>query len=159
MYEFAPKRNVLWPVDMPQQSEDGSEAPPRRMLIRYKLLTRTELAARNAIIARSLVGNLTGVTDPNEAERIIAAAEQRAAANAEQLRERVLGWRDPASGKAGDFTAEEREALLEDFPTFDALLRGLVEASEGARAKNSSPGPASPPAEVQTSANAAGPQA
>jgi len=159
MFEFAPKRIVLWPVDLPQRTDDGSEAPDKRLLIRYKLLTRSELAARNVDIARTAASNLRSITDMAEAERIILGAEERAATYADMLRERLLGWRDPASGQTGDFSDEDRAALIEDAPTFRALLDGLIDASENAKAKNSSPGPASPPAEAQTNASAAGAQA
>lgn len=148
MFPFAPKGEIEWPVDLPR-----SDA---RVLIRFRRLTKTELRERNAQAAVLLADRLTPDTTAEQIAALVAQANARAVATDAELRERVLGWRDPATGAAADFTPAELDALIEDRPTFEALLAALIECSEQGKAKNSSPGPASPPVEAQTNANADG---
>ena len=143
MFKFAVNRQVLWPVVVHIPRDDGSgEGLEAQVKIRYRLLTQAELTARareDLESARVVGGDQTvveGLLAQISPERI----EQRL----QELKDRITGWEDFADeqGEPLPFTPENLAAVLDVPYLRGPIERGLVEASQGARAKNSSPGSA-----------------
>lgn len=179
------KDNVVpWRVDVPERGEDG-ELITVPVVFRFRIYTRQELrdkahqraaAARIALAdaMRSLVG--VKLDDPAGAVAVEAAAKAAEAAerdiydaddiDARELAARIVGWRardvtDEETGQPIEFTEQLRDVMLTDEARFHALRVGLLEASHGARRKNSLPGPAGSPAVAQggEASNSGGSQA
>lgn len=143
MFKFAISRQVLWPVVVRIPRDDGTgEAIEAQIKIRYRLLTQTELTARardDLETARAVGSDQAGVDGLLE-----QISPERVDRRLQEMKGRITGWEDFADeqGEPLPFTAENLAAVL-DVPYLRAPIeRGLIEASQGARAKNLSPGSA-----------------
>jgi len=156
MFVHANNGCVRWPVEVNQVQPDGSTTTVT-IYITYQRLTRTEQRARDEEILaysrdfRALVPTEASPdTDELRAKRV-ALSDARTKADDDRLRDRVKGWSNigDLDGKPLPFTAAALEAFIDDSLLRDTLLSGLLEASVGAKAKNSSPGLAGYPEPVQ----------
>lgn len=143
MFTFAQDGNVLWPVKLVVRTADGEDPGEAEVKFLFRIFTRAERKAREQSM-RGALGALraaNGDVDFAKAEENLRTLEDQAEAD---LRERVLGWRGivGADGAELAFTPALRDALLNDEAHYARIAAGLNEASLGARAKNSSPGPA-----------------
>lgn len=147
MFRFAAKNVVFWPVELSTRGAEG-EPVTAKAYIGYRILERKELRARDRAGLMAL-----GDTSKPFAERI-ADADRIEADNAALLRERIVGWREIVDNDdvSVPFSAENVAALLADDLLFKSLLRGLFEASRGAREKNLLPGPGGTPVPAQITA-------
>jgi len=144
MFRFADLDRVLQPVEI----AGGS------MRVLYRILSRTELRARERDATLAIAGRLDVNGAPKTTEEVaglLDASLAREQGNESLLRERVLGWYDleGPDGTPLEFTAERLEALLATDYGYRALLDGLLRASREGPAKNSSPGPGGTPARDQ----------
>lgn len=156
MFRFAQDGRVRWPVTVEQVQEDGSTAP-ETFTATYRALSRDELRARDdaqmeyARKVRALYPE-EGASDTDAAaHQRRELADQRVQADDALLRDRVTGWdgiADP-DGTPIEFSAETLAAFMRNALLRDALLTGLIDASAGARSKNSLPGLAGLPAPAQ----------
>ncbi|HET6805325.1 MAG TPA: hypothetical protein VFH59_07800 [Frateuria sp.] len=156
MFRFASDGRVRWPLSIDQLQEDGGTAAAS-FVVEYRAFTRDELKQRDAALreyARQMAELMPveGALDTaDHASKRQALTEARVKADDDQLRERVKGWKgiaDP-SGAEIPFTPDNLQALLNNVLVRDVLLAGLVEASTGARGKNSLPGLAGLPVPAQ----------
>jgi hypothetical protein len=156
MFRFASDGRVRWPLTLDQVQEDGSTAAAS-FIVEYRVLTRDELKAReDALRAYSLkmaeLMPAAGALDTAEnANQRRALTDERVKADDAELRARVKGWSGigDAAGEALPVTPENLQALLANALLRDVLLAGLIEASTGARGKNSLPGLAGLPVPAQ----------
>ncbi|MGE0289688.1 MAG: hypothetical protein AB7I42_25640 [Bradyrhizobium sp.] len=141
MFKFARKREVLWPVTVLVPLDDGSgQVAEMEIRIRYRLLTSTELNDRAreelevALSAGVEGGAVDGMLAQLSPDRINKAMED--------LKGRITGWEGLAdeAGEPLAFTPENLDGVLEIPYLRTAIHRGLVEASQGAPAKNSKAG-------------------
>lgn len=167
MFTLAKNGIVWWRIDVPDRDDDGElvERP-----VRFQLLIRTRAELRQQRLDRMRDGatalgeamqQLTRARTAADVESATAAVQAAVdriadtdAAAADDLAQRIVGWNaeditDADTGKPVAFTPELRDALLADEARYKALRRGLQEASEGARRKNSLPGRAGSPAPAQ----------
>jgi hypothetical protein len=144
MFRFAPQRIVFWPVELPQRTEEG-ELVTGKAYIGYELLARDELRERT----RNRLELLDeGIPAPARIER----SDKLDAQDGALLRARIKDWRgiENDAGDAVPFKKATLESLLRDPLLYKALLDGLLDASAGARSKNSLPGPGGAPAPAQS---------
>lgn len=115
MFKFATQRRVLWPIEIKVPSDDGSgKVESVEVKVLFDLMTRSEAKAIE--------------DDIDKAPHV--------------LPEKVKGWEGIAneSGEPIEFSAENLDALL-DIPYIErAFAIGLIQASNGAPAKNSKAG-------------------
>lgn len=145
MYKLTTKRIILWPVPLRMLREDGSgTVDETQVRIRYLLLTQEELDeySREAIEAIAKYGNVEHALEamtPGEIEK-----------RKKWLKHHILGWADGEianeNGEPLEGTQENIDALLSVPYLRQDLVNGLIEASRGAPAKNSLPGPDGSPA-------------
>lgn len=111
MFKFAKSRRVLWPVviSVPSDSGDGTVTEyPVKVL--YELLTRSD----------------------------VQTVQEQPEVGQEMLRDKIQGWEGIADedGQVLVYSPEALEALL-DVPYIErAFSTGLLQASNGAPAKN-----------------------
>ncbi|WP_130617994.1 hypothetical protein [Dyella amyloliquefaciens] len=156
MFVHANNGCVRWPVEVNQVQPDGSTTTVT-IYITYQRLTRTEQRARDEeIIAYSrqfrLLVPADGESDTDDLRaKRVALSDERTKADDDRLRTRVKGWSNigDIEGNPLAFTAQALEAFIDDSLLRDTLLSGLLDASVGAKAKNSSPGLAGYPEPVQ----------
>lgn len=160
MLKLSPTNEVWWRIDVPDRDDNG-ELVAQPVRFRLRIYTRTELKARAAAridaagnaLAEAMRAMLSAKSqdDVAAAREAIDAAGQRLAEDdqvqADDLRARIVGWNadditGEEDGQPVEFSEQLRDALLADEARFEALRAGLLEASRGARAKNSLPGPA-----------------
>jgi hypothetical protein len=166
MIKLAQDNVVWWRVNIPDRTEDGEivEQPVR---FRLRIYTREELKQRGldrgnrgAAETAEAMRRLITVRTRQDIDAALADAQKaitRMAADdtleLEELRSRIVGWNaDDIRGPDDEpvsFSEQLRDALLADEARYQALSRGLLEASHGARPKNSLPGPAGSPAVAQ----------
>jgi hypothetical protein len=148
MYRFAASNKVFWPVTLPSRGEDGVPVEATAY-IGYLYLSRDELRARDRNAVQAM-----GVGVPLESR--LAEVDKLDAANVELLRTRIFNWKDIADNNDVPlpFSPETLDAMLADALLFNALLKGLFEASRGAREKNLSPGPGGASAPARNGATA-----
>ncbi len=112
MFKFAAKRRVLWPVTISVPSDDGSgKIKEHNVKVLFELLNRSE------------------------AQEIQDAPEK----GEDVLTDKVRGWEGIAdeNGEPIEYSTENLKALL-DVPYVErAFSIGLLQASNGAPAKNS----------------------
>jgi hypothetical protein len=111
MFKLARKREVLWPVTI-QTARDGGETDEHEINLRFQLLTNSELSS------------VSKMTDEESGEL---------------LRSKIKGWSEvfDEDGNALEFSEANLAACL-DLPEFSFPASiALVQASRGARAKNS----------------------
>jgi hypothetical protein len=150
MFRLANLGVVQWPVQLPQPDGSGERAT---IFVSYAILTREELRdeqRRYAAAYRGAVAALGAEPDQATLDRLESEGDARDAAALDMLRTRIKGW----SGIEDDdgpvaFAADKLDALLAYELYAQPLLTGLFDASRGALAKNSSPGPAGAAAQVQ----------
>lgn len=151
MFQFAQDGRVRWPVTLDQVQEDGSIAAQEFGVV-YRRLTRDELKARRAklMAVQKAIADLHAQEGDHRAE-IQQAYDAQLADDDASLRDRVLDWYGIADADQQPiaFSTTVLDAFLQDELLRNALLIGLLEASEGVRAKNSSPGLAGWPAATQ----------
>lgn len=166
MIRLAADNTVWWRVNVPDRNDDGEivEQPVR---FRFRIYTRKELkekalarANAGAVATAEAMRKLVGQRTREEIDAALAEAEAAIARMgddeelaAQELRDRIIGWRPEditdQDGQSVSFSEQLRDALLADEARYQALRRGLLEASRGARPKNSLPGPAGSPAAAQ----------
>jgi hypothetical protein len=119
MFRFAAQREVLWPVTVSVPVDGG--VAPTELQIRYRLLTRSELAD---------LGERLRATEGGE-RALMATLDGLLAA-------RITGWEGIAdeSGAPLPFTPETLAAVLDVPYLREAIEAGLYAASRGALAKN-----------------------
>ena len=152
MFTFANENKVWWKVNLVARNEATGDVEDAPVMLLYLIFTRSELKQREKRLQAALGKLRTAKTD---AEMQAAAAEfdtieQR---NTADTLDRVRDWRDIVSGAdstALQFSRESLKALLDDEAQYTRIASGLLEASRGARAKNSSPGPAGSAASGQS---------
>lgn len=164
MFDLAKIGVVRWPVTL--TVDDGDAFTDVPVSIAYRVFTRAELRQRgtgqmqSALMAMLDIAKRPAPATPDEvAQReadIRAAAESldsAAVAEEGELLARIVGWTGfvGADGQPAEYTRELGGALIAHEPHFRALWNGLMEASQQARPKNSSPGAAGPAALGQTS--------
>lgn len=156
MFVHANNGCVRWPVEVNQMQPDGSTTTVT-IYVTYLRLTRSEQRARDEEILtysrafRALVpADGSADTDELRVQRV-ALSDSRTKADDDRLRDRVKGWSNigDLDGKPLAFSLAALEAFIDDSLLRDTLLSGLLEASVGAKAKNSSPGLAGYPEPVQ----------
>lgn len=156
MFVHANNGCVRWPVEVNQVQPDGSTTSVT-IYVSYLRLTRTEQRSRDEEImaySRDFRSSVPadGETDTDELRaKRVELSNERTKADDQRLRERVKGWSNigDVDGKPLAFTSQALEAFIDDSLLRDTLLTGLLEASVGAKAKNSSPGLAGYPEPVQ----------
>jgi hypothetical protein len=122
MFRLAKNREVLWPIRVSVPIDGGVETA--ELSIRYRLLTRSELAA--------LGDRLKAATSEGESTVSLMGVLDGL------LSERITGW----EGLAGEdgaplaFTPEHLAAVLDVPYLREAIEAGLYAASRGALAKN-----------------------
>lgn len=170
MFKLATNNEVWWRIDLPDRDGNG-EVVMVPVRFRLRIYTRQEMQARklNRIRegAAALADAMTALTQSATPEAVetahtavIAAVDAiRSTDNDDvaELADRICGWNpadvvDAETGAPVEFTTALRDALLSDEARFKALRDGLLEASRGARSKNSLPGPAGRMAEAQAGA-------
>lgn len=154
MFDLAKLGIVHWPVTLAVDNGDGTftDVP---VTIGYRVFTRAELRERgNGQMQAALTAMLEiarrpppGTADElvqREADIRAASDNITSAAVAEEdvLIQRMVSWTGFVGdgGKPVDYTPALGRALIEHEPHFRALWNGLMESSQQARPKNSSPG-------------------
>lgn len=120
MFKFARNREVLWPVTISAPADGGPQKV--EIKVRYKLLTRSELA--------ELSERLKAAAEGSDAD-VISTLDSL-------LAERITGW-DGIADEAGNplaFTPDNVAAVLDVPYVREAIESGLYAASRGAVAKN-----------------------
>lgn len=156
MFRFAQDGLVRWPVSLQQLQDDGSTAE-QTFTVTYQRLTKAERRQRDADVTQHLHAfrellAATEVGDTAELQGARAAlVDTRAAVDDDLLRDRVKGWDGVTDqeGKPLPFSGDLLEAFIDDDLLRNTLLQGLVDASAGAKSKNSLPGLAGLPVPAQ----------
>lgn len=141
MFQFANENKVWWKVNLVVRNAETGDVEDSPVMLLYKIFARAELKQREKRLQAAL-SKLRAAKSEGEmlaATREFDAIEER---NASDMIERVVGWRDISGpeGEALPFTREALKALLDDEAQYTRISAGLLEASRGARAKNSLPG-------------------
>lgn len=142
MFTFANENKVWWKVNLVARNASGEVADAPVMVL-YRLFTRAELKKREKRMQTAL-GKLRVAKVDADMEAATAEFEAIEEQSTADLIDRVCDWRDivDADNAALAFSPDMLKALLNDPPQYERIAAGLLEASRGARAKNSSPGPA-----------------
>lgn len=156
MFRFATDGRVRWPLTIDQVQEDGATQAQGFGVV-YTILTRGELRDRESRLqayTRALHALYPPEGQPDTADLAAQRAEltdKRVAEDDTLLLERITGWDSIADqdGKDIPFSEKMLRAFLADALLRQTLLSGLIDASLGAPAKNSSPGLAGMPARAQ----------
>lgn len=152
MFRFAKDGCVRWPLSISQVQPDGSIAD-QPFIVTYLRLTPDERTQRDTDVSayltkfRALLADDTGGQDAERA----ALAAARKKQDDQLLRDRVKDWSGigDQDGVTLSFSADLLDAFLADDLLRNTLLQGLVDASAGAKSKNSLPGLAGLPVPVQ----------
>lgn len=150
MFKLADIGIVEWPVHIDHGSIDST------LHLQYQVLGRKELRERARTGTQAMLERLNGAGAPRTSEDLIAlldAANTRDDGDEALLLERVKGWRAEdmadADGAPVPYSAERLQALLAQDFLFGPIRDGLFAASRAGPAKNSKPGPAGTPGQVQ----------
>lgn len=153
MFRFADKGEVLWPVPL-RQSDDSGEVQDVTVRVRYRLLPRKVLRARERLALSRL--NVQAVREATTTEALAELLDEvtaREEADEALLLQHVTGWLAEdfcdADGQPVAFAPERLQAMLEFDAFFKPLMAGLHAASREGPAKNSKPGPGGTPALAQ----------
>jgi hypothetical protein len=141
MFQFANEGKVWWRVNLVARDAEGGDPTDVPVFLLYRIYTRKELKERERKL-KAPMAKLGQSKDEASMMSILREVEALDDKNAAELVERVHDWRDIGDGK-GDplkFSRERLKALLDDEAQYARISAGLLEASKGARAKNSSPG-------------------
>jgi hypothetical protein len=152
MFKFAQDGKVYWPVNLVAfDAAEGAEPVDVKVAFLFKRYTRTELRAREKLLEKPMALLRVAKTEEEISTALDTLNELNDKADAD-MADRVLGWRGvfDIAGKPLEFSPEVLAALLDDEAQYKRIAAGLNEASRGAKAKNSSPGPAGSPAPGQT---------
>lgn len=143
MFRFAQSREAYWPVDLPSRSVTG-EVVTHRVLIRYRLMSRSELLEANKRLQAATARKLAEYARKGETadlSAILDEMDRESRAEYEDVLARVTGWRDgDIADETGEPLAYSREvvaAMCEDQAIYQALVAGMYAASRGAPPKNS----------------------
>lgn len=156
MFRFAKDGRVRWPVSVEQVQADGSTATQSFAAV-FVTLTRDELRTRDAAMieyTRQMRALLPTDgqpdTDANSIQRQ-ALTDARMSADDALLLSRVKDWDGIADqdDQPLPFSGDTLTALVNNELMRGVLLNGLIDASSGARSKNSQPGLAGLPAPAQ----------
>lgn len=141
MFQLANEGKVWWRVNLVTRNAETGDVEDAPVMLLYKIFSRSDIKQREKRLQTAL-GKLRAAK--TEAEMTTATSqfdgiEER---NTADVLERVVDWRDisGSDGTALPFTAATLKALLEDEAQYARISAGLLEASRGARVKNSSPG-------------------
>ena len=141
MFQLANEGKVWWRVNLVTRNAETGDVEDAPVMLLYKIFSRSDIKQREKRLQTAL-GKLRAAK--TEAEMTTATSqfdgiEER---NTADVLERVVDWRDISGtdGTALPFTAATLKALLEDEAQYARISAGLLEASRGARVKNSSPG-------------------
>jgi len=152
MFRFAKDGCVRWPLSIQQVQPDGSIAD-QSFIVTYLRLTPDERTQRDTDVAAYLKQFRDLLVDDNngqDAERaaLVAARKKQ---DDQLLRDRVKDWSGigDQDGVTLPFSADLLDAFIADELLRNTLLQGLVNASTGAKSKNSLPGLAGLPVPAQ----------
>jgi hypothetical protein len=140
MFEFTEGNECFWPVKLPRRTEAG-EIELCEVLVRYRIFTRKELAAKRndaaKRVSQQLADAIQAVDGQVARETALDELAQIDATTEAEVRERITGWKGiTRNGEEMPFSADVLDLLLTDQARYEALRDGLYEASRGARAKN-----------------------
>lgn len=152
MFRFAKDGCVRWPLSIPQVQTDGSIAD-QPFIVTYERLTRAERKQRDSDVAAYLQKFRALLDDGGDLHAAAreALVEARTQQDDQLLRDRVKGW-EGITDQAGvtlPFSVDVLDAFIADELLRNTLLQGLVDASAGAKSKNSLPGLAGLPVPAQ----------
>jgi len=152
MFTLANEGKVWWRVNLVARTEEDGEPKDVPVLILYRVYKRSELKARERALNKSVatmtkaVGEARGTTEDVEdiVTKSMREVETIEAETMNDLVARVCDWKQiiGPDGEPLKFSKALLKSLLEDEPQYQRVMAGLREASKGAHAKNSSPGPA-----------------
>lgn len=164
MFGLANEGKIWARVEIPDRNEEGEIVlVPVRLLLRP--YTRAELREQRMVGMRAhlqpVLESLDRLSSAEGEDAVrTASADVRSAIDSYEAAEiasdrdiasRVCGWRaEDVGGEA--FAPDLLAALLADEARFQAIRAGLLDASRGARRKNSPPGPAGLPGPAQVGA-------
>lgn len=154
MFRYAPQGKVFWPIVFTARNPENGELVEGVAHVQYSLLTRAELKTREKRLTSTLVSGLASASIRPTADDVQRLSDEMDKLTNEQDEELVLhihGWKGftDADDKELQFDEATLRAMLTDPLLYEAFARGLVDASKGAKTKNSSPGPAGTPARGQ----------
>jgi len=146
MFKFAKQREALWPVDLvaaDRAMDADGNLVTHRVFIRYRLMTRDELAEANEATTRITAERLREARGNDASANLVelmAVSREVEQRTYDDLLARITGWREgDIADEEGNPLAFDRgivASLCEDTANYQALLRGLYAASRGAQAKN-----------------------
>lgn len=154
MFDLAKLGVVRWPVTLTVDNGDGTftDVP---VTIAYRVFTRAELRERGQSQMQAALTKLLDIAKrpppANEAEieqrtvdlrNATAEVGREEVAQESELLTRITAWSGfgDASGAPIDYTADLGRGVIAFEPHYRALWNGLMEASQQAKPKNSSPG-------------------
>lgn len=156
MFDLAHLGVVAWPVTLTQQATDGTFVDTT-ITVRYRVFSREELRTRSqATLGKTLMRIHELVRDKANPDEIAGAAQDIDTAAREEegtLLDRITGWSGVGNAETGGevpYSPDIGRAVIALEPHYQALWRGLLEASQQARPKNSLPGADGSPAPGQT---------
>lgn len=144
MFRFADLNRVIWPVTIGEGT----------FRVDFAIFNRKQLRERQRRALEQMAGKINAEGAPKSADDVVAmldAATAREDGDEAELLARVKGWFDVEDGSSQPvpFSVERLQAMLDTDYGFQALMRGLMQASREGPAKNSPPGPAGMPARDQ----------
>lgn len=142
MFKFAKTREAYWPVDLPTRTDEGA-LETKRVLIRYRLMTRDELLDANKRLQAATARKLAEIAREGKTadlDTLLDEMDKESRTEYADLLARVVGWRE---GDIGDedgnplpCSREVVAAMCQDDAIYRALVTGMYAASRGAPVKN-----------------------
>ena len=141
MFQFANENKVWWRVNLVARNAETGDVEDSPVMLLYRIFSRSEIKQREKRLQAAL-SKLRAAKTETEMATATSQFDGIEERNAADLIDRVCDWRDisGADGAALPFTAAALKALLEDEAQYARISAGLLEASRGARVKNSLPG-------------------
>lgn len=156
MFNTANLGVVAWPVTLTQQVADGSFVDVV-VTVWFRVFTRTELRERNQRTIGKMLGRLQELVQrkaaPEEIDAVVKEIDLAARDEEDTLLGRMVRWSgvgDADTNTAIDYTPDIGRAVIAYEAHYQSLWRGLIDASQQARPKNSLPGADGSPAPGQT---------
>lgn len=158
MFRYAPQGIVFWPITLTARNPDTGELIDGIAHVQYSLLSRNELKAREKRLTSALMSGLSSmnanaIAGPNagDVQKLSEEVDKLTNEHDEELIAHVHGWKGITDANDKDLPFDEAtlRAMLNDPLLYESFSLGLIAASKGAKAKNSSPGPAGTPARGQ----------
>lgn len=151
MFRFAPQARVFWPITLEARNPETGEIAEGRAYVLYSLLTREELRARQRELTQTIASRITTAKTAEDLQQIIDDQLAIDRKYDDELVKHIHGWKEVNSNDDQPLPFDETtlRAMLADPLLHKAFAQGLLDASNGAKTKNSSPGPAGTPARGQ----------